>query len=386
MMALIVFILSLSFLNMMFISGVLSGISQSEVQVLKSYVSSDIIVSPQEQPRLRDFIPDVGDVRKQIETIPGIVATARHYVTTGTLSFDREKSGQIRTVSGTILGIDPTEENRVMDFQKIILTGAFLSDADTDQVVLSSALAGGYGALAPNDLGGVKVGDKIQLTYGNGVMRTYTVKGIYDDVVGIFETFVTAKEAESVLAVHDSASQIMVKTDLKYRSIETYQSRIQSIVPQLKVQDYNAIIASFVSFLKALDLIALIVSVISVLVAAITTFVLIYINAVSKMRQIGILKAIGIKKKIIVYSYIFQALFYTLLGIVIGAVCVFALLDPWLSTHPVPIIKNLMNMTLVYTPQRIILSIATFSVAGFFAGLLPSLLVVKKDILHTLWR
>lgn len=385
MMVLIVFILSLSFLNMMFISGILSGVSLSEVQVLKRYISSDIVISPQEKPRLKEYISDQRETRKQIETIPGIVATARRYVMTGSLSFDKEKSGEVKLVPGSIIGIDPAEENRVMDFKKLIFAGQFLAEDDTDQVVLSSALAGGYSALSPSDLGGVRVGDKMQLIFSNGVMRTYTVKGMYDDTVGVFQTFITTKEAESVLSIYDSASQILVKTDPDFRSVEDQQSRIQALAPNLKVQNYHTIIASFISFLTAMDLISLVVSIISVLVAAITTFVLIYINALSKMRQIGILKAIGIKRRIIVGAYVFQSLFYTFWSVVIGSVLIFAVIRPFLEIHPVALIQNLMDMILVYTPERIFWSILVFFIAGILSGLIPSLLVAKKDILDALW-
>jgi ABC-type lipoprotein release transport system permease subunit len=385
MMLLIICILSLSFLNMSFISGVLAGISQSEVQVLKGYISSDVVISPQEKPRLKQYIPEVRDIRNQVQTIPGVIATAKHYVTSGLLSFDKDKSGQVKSISGSIIGIEPSEENRVMNYKKLLFAGEFLSDDDTDQIVLSSALAGGYAALAPSDLGGVRVGDRVQLTYANGILRTYTVKGIYDDTVGIFQTFVTVKEAESVLGVADSASQIFVKTNSEYRSVKEYQSRIQALVPNLKVQDYHSIIASFISFLKALDLISLTVSVISVLVAAVTTFVLIYINALSKMRQIGILKAIGIKQGIIISSYIFQSLFYTFWSIAIGSALIFGIIRPLLQMYPIPLIERLMDMVLVYTPGGILVSIVVFSIAGFFAGLIPAFLVARKDILDTIW-
>lgn len=385
MMLLIICILSLSFLNMLFISGVLSGISQSEVQVLKGYISSDVVISPQEKPRLKPYIPEADDVRNQIKTIPGVIATARHYMTNGILSFDRDKSGQVKTVSGSIIGIVPSQEHRVMDFKKLLFAGEFLLDDDTDQIVLSSAMAGGYAALAPSDLGGVRVGDKVQVNYGNGILRTYTVKGIYDDTVGIYQTFITVKEAESVLSISDSASQILVKADLKSRSVQEYQSRIQALFPHLKVQDFHTIIAAFIAFLTALDLISLTVSVISVLVAAVTTFVLIYINALSKMRQIGILKAIGIKQGIIISSYIFQSLFYTFWSVAIGSALIFGIIQPLLIMYPIPLIERLMNIVLVYTPDGIYLSIAAFLVAGFLAGLIPAFLVAKKDILDTIW-
>jgi ABC-type antimicrobial peptide transport system permease subunit len=122
-----------------------------------------------------------------------------------------------------------------------------------------------------------------------------------------------------------------------------------------------------------------------VLVAAVTTFVLIYINALSKMRQIGILKAIGIKQGIIISSYIFQSLFYTFWSIAIGSALIFGIIRPLLQMYPIPLIERLMDMVLVYTPGGILVSIVVFSIAGFFAGLIPAFLVARKDILDTIW-
>ena len=216
---LLVFILSLSFLDMMFISGVLTGINYSEVQALINFFNSDITVGPQTLPQVKEFIPNQAQLRAKIETIPGVTGTARHYLLAGSLAFDKDKNGQFKSVSGVIIGIEPGDEKKVLTFDQLLIGGQQLLETDTDQIVLSSALAGGFGVPAPSDLGGVKIGDKVRITYSNGVMRTYTVKGIYNDIVGLFETFITTKEAESIINVHDSASQILVKTDLGHLAV-----------------------------------------------------------------------------------------------------------------------------------------------------------------------
>lgn len=381
-----IFILSLSFLNMMFISGVLSGLSDSEVKALINFMSAHVTVSPQEKPQPKQYIQNQNEVRFQIEALPGVTATARHYLLSGSLAFDKEKNGVLKSVSGPIIGIDPSKERKVLTLlDTLIIKGENLADSDTDQIIMSSALAGGYNAPAPSDLGHVVVGDRIRVTYANGIMRTYKVKGIYNDIMGIFETFISAKEAESVLSVYDNASQILVKVDLNRSTITNYQSKIQKIFPNLKVQNYSDLLASFASFLKALDLISFVVSAISIAVAAFTIFVLIYVNAINKRRQIGILKAIGIKQNIIINAYIIQSIFYTICAVSIGIVSVFLIFQPLLSKYPIPLIEGLMNLTLVYSVLRIILSILSFGIAGYLAGLVPARIVVKQDILKAIW-
>jgi putative ABC transport system permease protein len=197
MLALMVFILSLSFFDMMFISGVLAGIWDSELHAIRTFVAADIIISPQQAPTIKEFIPNQTQLRAQIATVPGVVTTVRHYTLAGSLSFDKDKNGQYKSVSGVIVGINPDEESSMFSTQNLMLAGAHLSPDDSGEVVLSSAIAGGYGGIErQSDLGGARVGDKIQITYSNGIQRTYTVKGIYNDVLAINETFITAKEAE----------------------------------------------------------------------------------------------------------------------------------------------------------------------------------------------
>ncbi len=193
---LMIFILSLTFLNMMFISGVLTGLEQSEVNALRNFFSSDIIISPQQVPQPKQFIPNQSQVRAQVEAIPGVSATAGHYLLAASLSFDKNKNGQVKSVSGPIIGINPAKEKKVLAFDSILIQGTGLSEGDTDQIILSSALAGGFGVPTANDLGGVKIGDKVNITYSNGVLRNYRVKGNYTDILSIVETFISSQNDE----------------------------------------------------------------------------------------------------------------------------------------------------------------------------------------------
>jgi putative ABC transport system permease protein len=380
---LLIFILSLSFLNMMFISGILNGLETLFYNAIIETYASDITVGPQENPQLKQYIINQNEVQAQIQSIPGVIATTRRYSLAGSMSFDKDKNGQYKSVSGAIVGIDPQQDANVLTLKKLLISGQYLSDTDTDSIYLSSAIAGGYGIPAPSDLGGAKVGDKIQITYSNGVMRTYRVKGIYNDAIGIFETFITAREAESVLNTYNSASQILVKTDLKQKPISYYQHKIQQLEPTLTVKTYLDLLGSFKSFLGALYLILIIVSAISVLVASITIFVIIYVDAITKRRQIGILKAIGINQRIIILSYVFQAFFYTFCSVIIGSVIVFLVLAPLLAAYPINV--DFGYLSLVFSPVIIIGGIVSLLLAGLLAGFFPSRLIARQEILKAIW-
>jgi putative ABC transport system permease protein len=120
-----------------------------------------------------------------------------------------------------------------------------------------------------------------------------------------------------------------------------------------------------------------------VLVAGITIFVMIYINAISKRRQIGILRAIGIKQNIIVYSYVLQALFYVLCGVCLGLLFVFGVLQPFLSVYPITLPFG--PLVLSFSVTLIVESVIGFLFAGLLAGYLPARLVARQDILKAIW-
>lgn len=129
--------------------------------------------------------------------------------------------------------------------------------------------------------------------------------------------------------------------------------------------------------------IGFVVAVVSVMVAAITIFVLIYVNAISKRRQIGILKAIGIKQGIIILFYTFQSLFYSSCGVAIGSVAVFLFLDPYLKANPFSLPFGQLHLS--FSTTGIVLSISSILVAGIVAGIIPSWRVSRQSIIAAIW-
>jgi putative ABC transport system permease protein len=380
---LLIFILSLSFLNMMFITGIMKGFTEGMLDFVIKNMSSHVAIGPQEDPSRKEFIENQYEIRKRVETIPGVLATTRRYQMGGSIGFDKEKDGTMRYVSGAIVGIDPDDDKKIFTVHEYLTEGEWLDGLQNDEIVLGADLAGGYDIPTSGDLGGVKPGDKVRITYSNGLMRTYTVKGIFN-LMDLGMAFVSSREAESVLSVYNNASSIFIKADLERDSVENYAARIQEMVPSLKVQGYTELMGSFESFVTAFDMISYIVSVISVVVAAITIFVLIYVNAVSKRRQIGILKAIGVKESIIVKSYVLQSLFYAICGITVGLFFVFLVLYPLLNAYPITM-AVIFLVKLYYTPIMVIVAVGSLLAAGLLAGYLPARIVARRKILDAIW-
>ena len=74
---------------------------------------------------------------------------------------------------------------------------------------------------------------------------------------------------------------------------------------------------------------------IGIVVASITIFIIVFINALSRRQQIGILKGIGIERNAIQIAYVIQAAFYALVGSLLGALITYGILIGYFERNPI---------------------------------------------------
>lgn len=383
---LMIFILSLAFVNLIFISALLNGVTSTlNNQVINNSVSN-IVVSPQEQPTRENYIINTGELRKEIETIPGVVATVAHYNLLATFAYDKNKDGQYKYGSWPVIGVNPEEEPAITGIYQHIVAGNYLQGLGTNDIVLGSDIAGGYGTVEEvGSLGGVKVGEKVTVSFGNGVSKQYTVIGI-SQVKSTFvdqNSYITSKEAQSVMQLTDDrASQILVKIG-KTGDEDWYIKEIQKMFPNLKVRKWVEYSSALNAIPKSFDLIGALIGAVGLVVAVVTIFMLIYVNTINRRRQIGILKAIGIKENIIIASYILQAFFYVIFGIVFGSIIMFCFINPYFANHPLTLAIG--DVALNIKKAQVLQSIFSLLAAALLAGFVPAWRAVRENILKAIW-
>jgi len=117
-------------------------------------------------------------------------------------------------------------------------------------------------------------------------------------------------------------------------------------------------------------------------VASITIFIVIFINAISRRKYIGIMKGIGIRGRAITFSYIFQSIAYAVTGTLIGLILVYAILVPYFLKNPIsfPFSDGILVAPIDQTALRVILLFITTLVAGF----IPARIVIRKNTLDSI--
>ena len=371
--ALTIMIIALIFVNLIFLPSIISGVVRAFDDQSIDFDFGNLVIEPREGDQ---YIDDAANLQRKVDRIPGITGTSPR-IAAGVTYFYRG-----RNAASTLYGIGPADERAVTKIADRMVEGEFLSNGDTDAIIMGTTLAGREGEEAGGlpSLRGVVVGSPVEVVYPNGEARTYRVKGIYEtQSISIdASAFVIAREMNGVLGLHDQASIILVKTDVNGREAE-YKTELLSYGIQEDIWTYQEKSGGFVNqAIQSFDIITAISALVSLIIAVVVVFIVIFINTVNRRRQIGILKAIGISQGVIVNSYILQVLFITAVGTLAG-IALTAGLTIYLTAYPLAFPGGPVSPDV--EASAVIQSVASLFAVSVAAGYIPAWRVANEDIL-----
>jgi len=371
-----IMIIAMVFLNLIFLPSIIAGIVVLFNQQSIDYSYGNLVIEPRENQLV---ITNIEQLQQKINRIPGVTATAPRYTSAATIVYKGKSTTPL------LIAINPDDEKQVLKTHTKIISGDFLNEGDTDQMVIGYTLAGNKDQkvdITPT-LGGVEVGKTVEVIFNNGVTRQYRIKGI--TATNSFSVdsnaFITRKELESVLGTKDTANQILVRTQ-NTGNENVMRITLMQYGIQEKIWTWQDKSADFLkSIVGSFDIINIISTIVSLIIAIVVIFIVIFINTVYRRKQIGILQAIGIDRSIIIKSYIFQALFIFACGTTVGCALLFAVLQ-YLTASPLvfpggPVAPVLETMLVVR-------AIGSLLIVSLIAGYVPSWLTTREDILSAI--
>lgn len=387
---LITFVMVLTFLNLVVVSGILVGLIQGSEDAQKKYALGDIVISSFLNKSSIDMTPEVVNI---VKTIPGYLHHTVRYSASARVEADYRKTikpGLLRDgAGGSLLGIDVLQEEQFSNYSKFIIKGSNLTPTDGDSVLLGKNLLYEYTPIeAPGfqTLKNINIGSKVKITSGEN-SKEYFVKGILSSKVDVFDS--------SIVAIEGEVRKLSGRTDLNASSISiqlapgTSDVLAKQFLLDSGVGNYARVQIASEAFPKFLTdikntfgLLGNMISGIGVVVASITIFIVIFVNAITRRRFIGILKGIGINQRAIIYSYIFQALLYALIGVTIGMFLIFGFIKPYFTSNPINFPFS--DGILVATISGTFIRAGVLFVATIFAGYIPARIVVKQNTLSAI--
>ncbi|MCX9026752.1 MAG: FtsX-like permease family protein [Candidatus Methanoperedens sp.] len=363
-------------MNLVFTASIFLGLGNTVNNQVINTLYGNIALEPKKDEK---YINDIHSLEQKINSVPGVTGTSSQYVIGAAFSY-KDKSG-----AWAVRSINPDDEKTVTTIHEFMIDGEYLSKLDTDEIILGKEIPGGYGGdLEHLSLGGVKIGESVDVLFNNGVKRSYRVKGVFD--VNFQQSnnlaYISQNEMESMLGLNDKASLILIKTR-EIGNEESYIKKFLELGIKEEIKPWTVYAEMVKNITKSFDMIALLIAVIGLFVASVTIFIIIYVNTISKRRQIGILRAIGIKENIIIQSYIFQAMFYAISGTIIGLFIMFFILKPWFIEHPLKFPVGYVSLLIV--PEKVSINTISLIAAALAAGLIPSWMAVRETILEAIW-
>jgi ABC-type lipoprotein release transport system permease subunit len=355
-----------------------------------------IITSAPQQNYIKDSQALVGF----LENHPEVKAFAPRYSVSGqvlgTLNDLPNKGERANQIGIRVVGLNLEKEEALTRFSRFVVSGEMLSDDEEGYALIGANMIKKYSAFADANIPGldllneVDVGSRVRVTLTSGgstVKKDFLIKGIVKSKVDEISTrfFITDRELRRMLpANREQFQEIAVSVDIAYGP--TLVAQVIDFLADptaARVQTSEDAIPSFLRDIETtFRVLGNALSSIALVVASITIFIVIFINAVTKRKSIGIMKGIGIPPKVIEFSYIFQAIVYAVIGSVIGLILTFGFLKPYFDANPINFPFS--DGILVATPAGAMIRVAILFVVTLIAGYIPAKLIVRKNTLDSI--
>jgi len=386
---LIVFVMVLTFLNLVVVSGILVGLIEGSIGAWHDQYTGDIMISNLETEEYVENTPGIISILKSLPEVDYVSTRFGKGVLLEANYKTKKETDKPNTASTQLTGIDPDAENIITRLGDHIAEGQYLVAGDYDKVLLGQYLLEQYLPVESpgfSTLKNVQVGSKIRIKL-NGIIREVTVKGILKskvDNVSMATYMIDSQVRELIGRQDNNASQIIIKLKEGADVTQVKNQLILRGVDKLgKVQTYLDAQPQFLKdIVTTFRTLGNMLSSIGLVVASITIFIVIFINAITRRKFIGILKGVGINGQAIEISYVFQSMFYAFFGSIIGLIVVYAVLVPFFLAHPIdfPFSDGILVAPLGETLIRVALLVISTVIAGY----IPARMIVRKNTLDSI--
>ncbi|MGH1567939.1 MAG: ABC transporter permease [Nitrosopumilus sp.] len=285
---------------------IFQGLFDAIVRDISDYRNGDILVTDE-----FDYI-DKSDLSivSWFERIPFVEAAAPRLSSTAEMNMT--KNGKlIEETRIPLVGVDPFRDVRASTVHETIEDGSYVFSRNS--IVLGSNVA--------RDLGGAQVGDSVKVLvvdrWGEDQVRRFTVSGIAKSPGGQgfdYTAVIHIDTLRDMMNRHGDTGSFMVKLNDPSKAFEVKEFFLLSFpnddfIAETIEESAEEQLAGFRSGIAMINMIGYFGMMASAF--AIVTIQMMLVNG--KTRQIGVMRAIGAKRKDILIIFIFQ-------GMIIGAI------------------------------------------------------------------
>lgn len=387
---LIIFVMMLTFLNLIAVSGILVGLIEGAEKAVRESALGDIVITELDA---ENNILETESFIREIEAYPEIDTYSVRFSGAATLEANYKERRNLqneRDVAAVrVTGIDPVKEDEMTGLESLVIDGEYLNPDEEGFILIGvyyiEEYAQQFGDVFES-VANVHPGDTVRLTIGD-ISKEFTVKGIVQSKVDEVNltTYIPEREFRRLFNRLDrNADQIVIRTNNPGDNAEIVASmKASGLDKHAKILTFEENLPKFLIDIKnTFNVLGTFIGSIGIVVASITIFIIIFINALSRRRHIGILKGIGIEREVIEIAYVAQAAFYALTGSILGALLTYGVLVPYFDKNPIqfPFSDGILSAD----PELTFYKFVILFVITLIAGFVPAWMIAKENTLNAI--
>lgn len=371
--ALIIFLMAVAFINLIFINSIFNGVIDTAEAQIVAAGTGNITVSPFQG---QEYLLEPAISLEKVLVTEGVVSASSRLVLSLPLVAGNAQG------SWQVVAADPGAEAETLEVASSVFEGSWLEEGDAAGIVLGADVVGNAGGdTGTPSLKGVKVGETVRVPY-EGAAVELVVRGIFETKFSDTDekAFITP-EALAVIdpALGGQANNIVIRTAGERGEEAPVIERLESGNIGGHVASWEDSARSFEELTSSFSSINALLTVVGFFIAAVTIFIIIYVDINHRRTEIGILRAIGIKPSLIRSNYILQTVMYSLFGVLLGSALFFGIIVPYFRVNPFEI--PLGDVRLVINYRDFFIRALSVIAVSILAGLLPAFFITRANLM-----
>jgi len=298
----------------LFATGIMVGMAESMVNTaIDRYIGHFEIhtASFKANPLINDYIPNGDSIAASLKALNGVTGVSARTVIEGMASSPASNSGV------QIVGVIPGDESRVTTDAQRIVEGKYLDDAGRLPAVIGRKLA---------EKLDVRLHSKLVLSFagrdGSIIYGSFRIVGIFETESTLFDKstlFVRRSDLAGLLGGLALVHEIAVRL--------ANAELVPQMLTSVKAMDPTLAVDGWKDLAPELKLTAEMTDISMLFFLAIILFGLLFgitntmlMSVLDRVREFGVLMAVGMKRKRVFWLIIFETVFLSLTGAVIGVV------------------------------------------------------------------
>jgi len=371
-------IIALGFISSIIIYGVLEDVGNDMQQNFIDTSMGHVMLEPYDDA---EQIENVDNLIKQIRTTSHVVGVSP--VTKKSARLYDSNQNYIDTI---FYIINPEYFAQVSIVDDIIKEGTYLNKGEKNKILVGCIHLQNCNDISAFERIDLGVGENARVVFSQNREAELSLQGIYDHnhLQAEVISYMNEATAKELFSDYDrtNAHQIIIRlSDMKFAE-EVVEELIRLNI-NAKISTGEEKASAFSGTVDSFYVIGNLSFLLGIIISAISIYIVLYINILGKKTQIGIIKAIGIKSRVIFVSYVMLSFFLGIAGSIMGIVLTLIVIEYFKFN---PIMTGVGELVPQVSASIFLIVLGAITLASVIAGYLVSKNITKQNIIGSIFH